>query len=190
MFRRRRSEDDWDDDILWEEDFGSPRRSRLRVVLAVLGVLAAVVAIGALGTWGVGQVAKRSPARTAETWLEHLVTMDGNSLARATCSEMPVEEQLRLQMTALLGGIFDLANSSVLDAFPGVDNLVDLVEEWAPRIDTSELEYETIAETDTASTVTVIGPAYVDIGRFSYTHRVDETWSMIWEGDRWKWCGR
>lgn len=117
-------------------------------------------------------LARTTPADSPETaameWVEAVLNLSGTTLAARTCAA----RQQDLQSGAtLVSGLSALVGQTV-------------------EGDISDLRFEILTSSDNVAQVRVSGEVRVAVLGIADTTRVDETWEMVREGGKWKWCGR
>jgi formylglycine-generating enzyme required for sulfatase activity len=103
---------------------------------------------------------QESPETAAREWLEALRDPDSNKLNR-TCSA---------QQANIQSGIIRF--SSLIEA------------------DILDLRFVPISQSTDTAQVLVTGEIRTAAPTFAQTQLIHETWQMIWEDDKWKWCGK
>ncbi|MEN6479211.1 MAG: hypothetical protein ABFD20_06200 [Anaerolineales bacterium] len=112
-----------------------------------------------------------SPEKAAREWVEASLNYDGNKMAQRTCTALQEE----LQNQALLLSAF----AALGQMYTGQQTQGDI----------SELHFETLNRSGDTAQVRVTGEIHVAVLAFSQAEQVDETWRMIREDGKWKWCG-
>ena len=113
-----------------------------------------------------------SPARGAQEWTEAQWKMDGNKSLERTCAA----EQENMQMM----GNLTAAATILAQQYIGQQDI---------KVDTSNLRYETFSESGSNAQVQVRGIVSTAILSFVQTQQIDDTYTMVFEDGKWKWCG-
>lgn len=112
-----------------------------------------------------------SPEKAAKEWLEAWANLDGNKLAERTCDAQ--------QETVQSGAIWLSAFAALGQMFTGQRTQADI----------SDLRFVTISRSDDTAQVRVTGEIRTAVLAIAQKQQVDETWQMVREGGKWKWCG-
>ena len=173
-------DDNWNDnrgnpppDAGWGggDGWGAPARRAFpwRVVLIVLlaggGV---VVGLRLLGG------ALEGPEAAARRYLQAAVAYDGNELARRTCAA----QQQALMEAGLVITALDLIANYYVDV--GLEDI---------DFDLRDLEFTEISRSGDQAVVRVSGELRTSLLFLSVPGQVDDTWLMVREDGRWKYCG-
>jgi len=191
--KRKQSEDEdvWDGDSFDEDEMsnhGSAFPKGLLIVLVFLVVIAIIAGLG----FGVAQMLdRRTPAYAAEAWVEAMWAVDSETVLDRTCDrEIWVSDVVAsgASISGLMGHL-DITQIPGLDnvVIPGVD-LDGLKDEF--EIDRSRIEFEEVMNDGQMAVVTAQGQLRFRVFDGWYPYRLNETWLVIMEDDRWKWCGR
>lgn len=113
-----------------------------------------------------------SPEMAAKEWMTAFANLDGNKLAERTCAS----QQANVQRAGMQISILGLFSQHMMDQ--------------QAKIDISGLSFSTLESSGNSAHVQVTGQIRVAILALSQTQVVDETWQMVKEGERWKWCGQ
>ncbi len=149
---------------------GAPRRRfPWKAVLIVL-------IIGAVGVAGlvVAGRAIEGPEAAARRYLRAVAAFDGNEMARRTCDAQ--------QQALLESGLMITAISALSDYYLGVD-----VGDFT--VDVQDVSVTALSRDGGQALVAVRGQARVSFLMISLPTPIDETWIMVREDGRWKWCG-
>ena len=138
-------------------------------LIRVMIVIAMVVGILAACSMG------DSPEKAAKEWLEAMINLDGNKILERTC----VAQRENVQTASLLNSAFAM----LPQVFFGVDVKV--------QSDVSDLQFTTvyIDENKGYAHVHITGELRVAVLGVAQALPVDETWVMVKEGGKWRWCG-
>lgn len=194
MFKRRsKQSDDEFDDYAFDGDLEqSGRRGALPgglvallVILIVLGVLAA------LGFLGYQFWRATTPVYAAEDWFDAMWAMDSEKVLDRTCDQ-EIWVSNAVASGSSITGLIDYLNITQIPgldevAVPGVD-LDGLKDEF--EIDRSRIEFAEVMNDGETAVVTVQGQLRFRVFKGWYPYRLNETWSIVQEDERWKWCGR
>lgn len=173
-------DDNWNNNRGWDlpdpgwgggNGWGAPARRAFpwRLVLIVLLVGgAAVVGLRVLGG------ALEGPAGAARRYLQAAVAYDGNELARRTCA---AQQQALMEAGLVITALNMIANYYVDMGLEDVD------------FDLSDLEFTVVSRTGDRAVVRISGELRTSILLLSVPGRVDDTWLMVREDGRWKYCG-
>ena len=113
-----------------------------------------------------------SPESAAKRWFHAGLKADGQTLGELTCAA----KQEELQMSgAMLSAILILGQ-----AFLGGQSI---------EADTSAVKFTTIHDDGASAQVRVTGTVRVSILAMWQNQPIDDTYYMVHEGGRWKWCG-
>jgi len=113
-----------------------------------------------------------SPEQAAKEWIEAFVNLDGNKLAERTCAAQ--------QENVQSGAMWVSAFAALGQMFTGQRTKADI----------SDLRFVTIGRSGSdIAQVRVTGVIRISVLAIAQTQQVDETWQMIREAGRWKWCG-
>lgn len=114
-----------------------------------------------------------SPSRAAKDWFDAMLNLDGNRILERTCLEYrPAIQEW---------GLWNSAISLLPQVFFGID--------MKSNGDVSDLEFTTINMQDNNASVYVSGEIRVAVLAFAQSYSVDETWIMVREENKWRWCG-
>lgn len=187
MFKRKRYADY--EELYENEEDSKITNKRVRPWLFVsltLGALLLVGGVATLLTTGNGlRLLRESPKTTAKTWFEAMWALEGEAVLDRTC------DQEIWVSNAVNGGTSIAALLSYLGvpAAEGIDiDLTELSEQL--QVDISRLTYEEEDTGDIYAVVAVTGQMRFEVFGGVFPYRLNETWQMVWEDDRWKWCGR
>lgn len=112
-----------------------------------------------------------SPEKAAREWIDALLNMDGNKLAARTCAA----QQENLQNATLWLSAFAV--------------LGEMLTGQQTEADVSDLQFTTISKSGDTAQVRITGEIRTAVLAMAQTQQVDETWQMVREEGRWKWCG-
>lgn len=114
-----------------------------------------------------------TPERAARDWYKATNELDGNKMYELTCRTMREEVQMAGMITSsfyILPQLFGL-------------NLPE------GEVDISDLSFTTIRGDDSYAHVRVTGEVRIAVLAFPMAYPIDETWLMVNEDGKWKWCG-
>lgn len=120
----------------------------------------------------------QGPEQAAEKFLEASMNMDGNQVIEYTC----LSERETMQTLGLYESAFSLVGQLLPQLF-GLD--LDIPFE----IDTSDVHYVAVSNNGQTASVRVTGDVRYSVMAFADVIDVDETWRMVLEDGKWKWCG-
>ena len=194
MFKRRNTEedefafesfaDDWDDEL-------NPKAALPKGFLVALAVLIVVLLLSA-ATWGGVQMWHSStPVYAAEEWVEAMWTLDSETVLERTCDQEVWVSNAIASGSSITGLLtyLDITQIPGLDevVVPNVD-LERLKREF--EIDRSRIEFAEMTNDGETAVVTVQGQLRFRVFAGWYPYRLNETWLMVQEDNRWKWCGQ
>ncbi len=183
MSRRRPAaswNDGWNDNQGWNppdagwgggNGWGAPARRAFpwRVILIMLLVGGgAVVGLRLVGG------ALEGPVGAARRYMQAAVAYDGNELARRTCAA----QQQALMEAGLVITALDLIANYYVDV--GLEDI---------DFDLRDLEFTEISRSGDQAVVRVSGELRTSLLFLSVPGQVDDTWLMVREDGRWKYCG-
>ena len=113
-----------------------------------------------------------SPERAAQEWLQAFGNLDGNKLAERTCAA----QQENIQQAGLWASVFGIFGQMTIGQ--------------QGKTDVSDLKFTTVRSSGDEAYVRVTGQIRVAVLALSQTQKVDETWRMVKEDGKWKWCGQ
>jgi len=113
------------------------------------------------------------PERSAKNWFEAVSNMEGTRMFELTCQE----ERENVQMSGMV--------SSAMSLLPQLFLGIDLQGE----VDLSDLTYTELSNDERIAYVNVSGEVRVAVLAFPASYTIDETWKMVFEENKWKWCG-
>lgn len=113
-----------------------------------------------------------SPEKAAQEWIEAFANLDGNKIADRTCAA----QQANVQQAGLWSSVFNLFGQQTIGQ--------------EAKTDVSGLKFTTATSSGSAARVRVTGQVRVAILALSQTQNIDETWQMVQENGKWKWCGQ
>ena len=113
-----------------------------------------------------------SPERAAQEWLQASVDLDGNKLMERTCAA----QQENIQEAGMWASVFNIFGQQAI----GVQAKTDL----------SGLKFSTTSSSGNTARVRVTGQIRVAVLALAQSQKVDETWRMVKEEGKWKWCGQ
>lgn len=117
-----------------------------------------------------------SPEAGAKEWFNAVMETRGKNMLVRTC-------QARLQEVQTLG-------QSVTFAKLGIGAILQMFGLSVPmEIDASELVFTTVQSDGNRAEVKVEGTVYVSMLGVAQGMPVSDTWIMVKEADKWKWCG-
>ena len=134
-----------------------------RLCLALLVIILASMLVGCGPT--------DSPEQAAREWLDALLNLDGNKLAERTCDAQEEDVQS--------GAIWRSAIAAFGEMLTGQREQADI----------SDLQFVTISKSGDTAQVRVTGEIRTAVLAIAQKQQVDETWQMVREGGKWKWCG-
>ncbi|HRQ41831.1 MAG TPA: hypothetical protein PLD25_28240 [Chloroflexota bacterium] len=194
MFKRRskQSEDEFDDYLFDDnlETFGKRGSlpASLKAVIIVLVIGGVLLALGLLGYqfWRSG-----TPVYAAEDWFDAMWAIDSERVLDRTCDQ-EIWVSNAVASGASLSGLveyLDVTQIPGLDELlvPGVD--LDGLKE-AFEIDRSRIEFAEVMNDGATAVVTARGQLRLRVFQGWYPYRLDETWLIVQEDERWKWCGQ
>ena len=153
------------------DGWGAPARRAFpwRVIVIVLLVAGgAVVGLRLLGG------ALEGPAAAARRYLQAAVAYDGNELARRTCA---AQQQALMEAGLMITALDMLANYYVDGGLEDID------------FDLRDLEFTVVSRTGDQAVVRVSGELRTSLLFLSVPGQVDDSWLMVREDGRWKYCG-
>ena len=112
------------------------------------------------------------PNGAAREWYKAMLNMDGNKILDRTCAaQVPNVQQAGLwgSAFALLPQMFGLNMQS--------------------KGDVSSINFSTISIQGDTAQVKVSGKIRVAVLAYAQETPIDETWTMVREDNKWKWCG-
>ena len=112
-----------------------------------------------------------APDQTAQEWIQAFADHKGNKIADRTC----LAQQANIQEAGPWSAAFNLFGRPAIDR--------------QPQTDVSGLTFTTISGRGTTAIVRVTGRVSVAFLDLSQTQNIDETWRMVQESGKWKWCG-
>jgi len=124
--------------------------------------------ISVLAACGLGD----SPEKGAQEWLQAFANLDGNKLAERTCAA----QQANVQQAGLWASVFNIFGQQTIGQ--------------QGKTDVSDLKFTTVNRSGNTARVRVTGQIRVSVLALSQTEEVDETWRMVLEDGKWKWCGQ
>jgi len=113
-----------------------------------------------------------TPGRAAKEFINALINLDGNKILERTCAA----ERENIQSVGLLTSAF-----SIIPQLFGLD--------LESEGDVSDLKFTTIELYSNTAYVHVSGEMRVAVIAFANNIPIDETWMMVKENGKWKWCG-
>jgi len=131
-------------------------------------VLLTFALLGALTACGLGD----SPKKAAQEWIQAFANLDGNKIAERTCAA----QQANVQQAGMWASVFGLFGQQTIGQ--------------QAKTDVSGLKFTTVSSSGNTANVRVTGQIRVAVMALSQTQDVDETWRMVQEGGKWKWCGQ
>jgi len=131
-------------------------------------VLLTFALVSALTACGLGD----SPEKAAQEWIQAFANLDGNKIADRTCAA----QQTNVQQAGLWSSVFNLFGQRTIGQ--------------QAKTDVSGLKFTTVSSSGNTANVRVTGQIRVAVLALSQTQVVDETWRMVQEGGKWKWCGQ
>lgn len=167
-------DDSWNDSRGWDPPdpgWGAPARRAFpwRVILIILLAGGGVV----VGLRVVGGVLE-GPAGAARRYLQASVAFDGNELARRTCA---AQQQALMEAGLVITALDMIANYYVDMGLEDVD------------FDISDLKFRVVSQTGDRALVRVSGEMRTSLLLLSVPAPIDDTWLMVRENGRWKYCG-
>lgn len=193
--RRKQSEDEeeWDVDSFDENEdgMGSSGLALPKGLLIVLVFMVVIAIIAGLGFGATQLLNRRAPAYATEEWVEAMWNTDSETVLDRTCDQQIWVSNVLASGTSISGlmGYLDITQIPGLDqvVIPGVD-LNGLKDEF--EIDRSRIEFEEVMNDGQTAVVTAQGQLRFRVFDGWYPYRLNETWRVIVEDGRWKWCGR
>lgn len=175
-------DDSWNDNRGWDPpppdsgwggggDWGGPVRRAFPWRVVLIAVL--VVGGGVVGLRLVGGVLE-GPAAAARRYLLAAVTFDANEMSRRTCAAQ--------QQALMEAGLVVTALDMVANYYVGV-GLEDV------SYDISDLEFTVGSRAGDRAVVHIQGEMRTALLFISVPVPVDDTWLMVRESGRWKYCG-
>lgn len=134
-----------------------------RIVYVVLFLLATTLLTSCAAT----------PERSAKKWFDATMNLDGNTVLELTCDA----EKENVQMAGLWTSAFAL-----LPQLFGLN--------MESQGDVSDIKFTTVSNDGNTAYVRVHGVVRAAVLAFAQEYPVDETWRMVYENDKWKWCGQ
>lgn len=144
-----------------EQSEGGQEMRRLSLALLIMILLSLLSACGPTD----------SPDKAAKEWLEAWTNLDGNKLAERTCDAQ--------QENVQSGAIWVSAFAALGEMFTG----------QRTQVDTSDLHFVPISKSGDTAQIRVTGEIRSAVLAIAQTQEVDETWLIVREGGKWKWCG-
>lgn len=172
-------DDSWNDNSGWNspdpewggrDNWGAPARRVFpwRVVLFLLlaggGVVVGLRVVGVL----------EGPAGAARRYLQAAVRFDGNDLSRRTCA---AQQQALMEAGLMITALDMVANYYVDIGLEDVD------------FDIRDLTFTVVSQTGDQAVVRISGEMRTSLLLLSMPAPVDDTWLMVREDGRWKYCG-
>lgn len=190
MFKRRKqSEDEFEFESFSDEWDSTGSKFALPGGFAVFLIGLALVLVIALGGWLLWR--NRSPVFATEDWFEAMWSMDSETVLDRTCDEEIWVSNAVASGASITGliGYLDITQIPGLDevVVPGID-LDGLKDEF--EVDRSRIEFAEVMNDGTTAVVTVQGQLRFRVFEGWYPYRLNESWLLVQEDDRWKWCGR
>lgn len=115
-----------------------------------------------------------SPENAAREWLQAFGNLDGNKIAERTCAA----QQANVQQAGLWTSAITLIGQYLVGQ--GLQG----------KTDVSSLNFTTVRSSSDVAYVRVTGQIRAAVLAFATTQNVDETWKMVREDGKWKWCGQ
>lgn len=113
------------------------------------------------------------PDKAAKEWFEAASNMDGTKIYELTCQE----QRENVQMTGLINSAISLLPELLIGI--NIQGEVDL----------SDLTYTVLSNDEKTAFVKVSGEVRLAVLSFPTAYPIDETWRMVFEDEKWKWCG-
>ena len=135
--------------------------NRISLIILFLG-------LSVLTACGVGD----SPEGAAKEWMTAFASLDGNKIAERTCAA----QQANVQQAGMWTSVFNLFGQQTIGQ--------------QSKTDISGLKFSTINSSGNTAKVRVMGQIRVAVLALSQTQNIDETWKMVQEDGKWKWCGQ
>lgn len=132
-------------------------------------VIVIAIVTGVLTACGIGE----SPERAAKEWLEAMINLDGNKILERTC----MAQRENVQEASLWSSAF-----AMLPQMFGLDVI-------KVQGDISDLEFAATYIDEETVHVRVTGELRVAVLGIAEAIPVDETWLMVKEEGKWRWCG-
>ncbi|MCL4266927.1 MAG: hypothetical protein KJ069_27355 [Anaerolineae bacterium] len=194
MFRRhdKQAEDEFDDYSFDDDLEKLGKRGSLPASLkAVIVVLVAVGVLLTLGFLGYQLWRANTPVYAAEDWFNGMWDVDSERVLDRTC-DREIWVSNAVASGASISGLveyLDITQIPGLDEvlIPGVD-LDGLKDQF--EIDRSRIEFAEVMNDGVTAVVTAQGQLRFRVLQGWYPYRMDETWLIVQEDARWKWCGR
>lgn len=166
------------------------RSTRNRTIAIGISLVVLIVAIVVGGYRLVDTPLMANAETAAEDWVNAVVNEGAPAATRLTCDELPADQKVYLQSSALVLSLLnpnraDGILQQVIERF-SLNYIVELI-----VLDPSELTYATQSKVGATAEVAVTGTLYLDVaGLATIPISVSDLWTMVWENDKWKWCGR
>lgn len=192
MFRRRKQSEDEFDNYAFDDALEQTERSGLpRSLIALLAILIGIAGLAGLGFLGYQVWQSSTPVYAAEDWFNAMWTMDSEMVLDRTCDQEIWVSNAVASGASITGLIdyLDITEIPGLDevVIPGVD-LDGLKEQF--EIDRSRIEFAEVIHDGETAVVTVQGQLRFRVFKGWYPYRLNETWVIVQEDERWKWCGQ
>lgn len=113
------------------------------------------------------------PEEAAKEWADAMVNLDGNKMLERTCAA----QREAVQMAG--------SWNSALVMLPQLFGL-----DVKTQADVSDLKFTATNVKEDTAHVQVTGEIRVAVLAVAQTYPIDETWLMVKEDDKWKWCGQ
>ncbi len=113
-----------------------------------------------------------SPENAAREWLQAFGNLDGNKLAERTCAA----QQANVQQAGMWTSAFAILGQMMIGQ--------------QGKTDVSSLNFTTVRSSGDTAYVRVTGQIRAAVLALATTQNVDETWRMVREDGKWKWCGQ
>ncbi len=194
MFRRhdKQAEDEFDDYSFDDDLEKLGKRGSLPASLkAVIVVLVAAGVLLTLGFLGYQLWRSNTPVYAAEDWFSAMWAIDSERVLDRTCDQEIWVSNAVAGGASITGLVeyLDITQIPGLDEvlIPGVD-LDGLKNQF--EIDRSRIEFAEVMNDGVTAVVTAKGQLRFRVFQGWYPFRMDETWLIVQEDARWKWCGQ
>jgi len=113
-----------------------------------------------------------SPEAAAKEWMQAFANLDGNKIAERTCTA----QQANVQQAGMWASVFGMFGQQTIGQ--------------QSKTDISDLKFTTISSSGDTAQVRVTGQVRFAVLALSQTQDVNETWRMVREDGKWRWCGQ
>lgn len=162
-----------------------------RSFLMIVAVIVLVAVIGGIIFMGMRYWQSTKPIYAAEEWFDAMWAMDSETVLDRTCDD-EIWVSNTIASGASIGGMLEYLNITQIPGLedvliPGVD-LEGIADEF--EIDRSRIVVEEVVSDEQTAVVTAQGQLRLRVFKGWYPYHLDETWQVLQEDGRWKWCGR